>query len=56
MIGADVEFQVAIPTQVAVFGNFISLEDQPRLVDEFERQLAGEVAKIVAAVPRDERD
>lgn len=54
VIGADVEFQVAIPTQVAVFGNFISLEDQPRLVDEFERQLAGEVAKIVAAVPRDE--
>ena len=54
MIGADVEFQVAIPTQVAVFGNFISLEDQPRLVDEFERQLAGEVAKILAAVPRDE--
>ena len=54
VIGSGVKFQVAIPTQVAVFGNFISPEDQPRLVDVFERQLAEEVAKITAAVAHDE--
>jgi hypothetical protein len=54
VIAADVKFQVAIPTQAAVLGNFISLEDQPRLVDGFERQLAAEVAKVAAAVPPSE--
>jgi hypothetical protein len=51
---AGTRFQVAIPTQVAVLGNFISPQDQPRLTAVFEAELAREVAKICAAVPHDE--
>jgi hypothetical protein len=54
VIPPNAKFQVALPTQVAVLGVFITLEDQPRLMEVFERQLAVEVAKIVDAVPRGE--
>jgi hypothetical protein len=54
VIAPHVKFQVAIPTQVAVFGNFISLEDQPRLMEVYETQLAEQVAMIAAAVPHEE--
>ena len=35
-------------------GTFVSLPDQSRLVDAYERALAGEVAKIAETVPSDE--
>jgi hypothetical protein len=54
VIAPDVEFLIAIPTQAAIFGNFISPESQPQLVDVYERQLAAEVAKVADAVPHDE--
>src|SRR5215471_4257985 len=54
VISSNAKFQVAIPTQVAILGNFISPESQPILVDVFERQLADEVAKVCAAVPHSE--
>jgi hypothetical protein len=54
VIAAGSRFQVAIPTQVAILGNFISPESQPALIDVFERQLADEIAQVCAAVPHDE--
>jgi len=54
VIAPDVQFLIAIPTQAAIFGNFISPESQPLLVDAYERDLAAEVARIVDAVPHDE--
>ena len=54
VIGAEIQFQIAIPTQVAAFGQFVSLEDQPALVDSWERRLAQDVTEIVATVPGEE--
>jgi hypothetical protein len=54
VIRPDVKFQVGVPTQVAVLGVFVSLEDQPRLIDGYERQLAQEVARIADTVPHAE--
>jgi hypothetical protein len=50
----DVQFQVGIPTQVALLGSFVALDDQPKLIDAFERQLAAEVTAVAAAVPHEE--
>lgn len=54
VIAPDARYLVALPTQVAILGNFISLEDQPRLTKRFEAQLAKEVEKVCAAVPHGE--
>jgi hypothetical protein len=54
VVGRDVKFQVAIPTQVAIWGNFIALDDQARTQEVFERRLAAEVMKISEAVPHDQ--
>lgn len=54
VIDRNAKFQVAIPTQLAVLGNFISPADQPRLTPVFERQLAEEIRLLCKAVPATE--
>jgi hypothetical protein len=52
-IPAGVRFQVSLPTPVAPTYNNMLPADRPKLLPALSRHLLGEVAKIVAAVPRD---
>jgi hypothetical protein len=53
-LAPDLRFQVSLPTQVAVVFAFIAPEEQRVLGPVYEQALAGDVARIAAAIDHDE--